>query len=320
MVFVAGLVLAVTSAALAVTAPPPGISPFTSVQSRNQDNGTSYSGPVDGIAHDPNEAGITKTPARGTIGHEDNWGIFAVHLLSKGALGGDGIAITPDVPVIFSNGDGSNTTWLVGMFYGGVDQSVQFNNPDAGHVSAFEVLSRGTQFDLYAVDPTKLAAGANMLNLMSFSAANRTGAAQYTGWVDPNTTSGATFLMHGTSQYNQFIGQATAALKFDGLTNIYFDVDPNFVNPLTGTTGAWASIAQSNHFPTPKIFAGDPDPNAHLSDIFLTFTDQASQQGWDTFSSDQGGWANAAVPEPLTMIGLFLGVGGLGRYLRRRFA
>jgi len=332
VVFVTVLVLAVAGPAWAVTVPPPGISPFTSIQCRNQDVGTGYTPPAsfvgDGIYHDPNTAGIVKNPVRDPVGHEDTWGIFATHLLSHGDLGADGIDIVPGVPVFFSNGDGSNTTWVVGMFYGGVDQKIQFLSPDPSHVSKFSVLNRGLQFDIYAVDPTKLTA-ANMLNLKAFNSGTHTIDDRYPGWVDANTVgagSGATFLMHGSSQYFEFIGQQTdpnlGPFKFDGTTNVYFDVDPNYVNPLTGTTGAWANVANSNHFPTPQIDPNtDPLPGDHLSDVFLTFTDQGSSQGWDTFSSDQGGWANvSSIPEPLTMVGLFLGVGGLGRYLRRRFA
>jgi len=314
IVLMLGMVLVLSQATWAVTVPPPGIGAYTFDRARNQDNGTSYVpttafNPANyNVPFDPHgvvPTGVDISYPLGRVGTEDNWGIALVYQLSNGQPSGSGTAIIAKPPIYYDNSAGTNDTWLVAIFHNGTDREVILSTPTAGHVSDFSVVTTGTQMELWAVDKSMLGALADPNNLLDFNAASRLSANEYAGWLDATSKSTAVRLFTGTSAYAEFKGGVSDSGKFDGTNNIYFDIDAG--------SGAWASaIEPGNFFLTPKLNPSDPD---HYSDIFLTFTDQASDT-WNTYSSDQGGWK--VIPEPLTMLGVFMGVGGLTGYIRRR--
>jgi hypothetical protein len=126
---------------------------------------------------------------------------------------------------------------------------------------------------------------------------------------DPNTTFMSQFDVAGST----------------GSAEFYLDVDPNL-----GTLG---KLLNTNGFPTIAPLPGAPGKTPDglgtyetAADLHLIIDDTptvtGSQYGgapWSITSNDplQG---ITPVPEPLTMLGVVLGVGGLARYVRRRLA
>jgi hypothetical protein len=313
IILAAGLILALSEAAWAYVAPPPpGGSIYTFSRSRNQDMGTSYT--TDSTASPPlntpfdphvtNLGGaVTITPPRGQMGQtEDSWGLAFLYQLSTGRTAADGSIQPQPGGLYYDNSAGDQGTWLVAMFYGGTDRQIVLRTPAAGHVSDFQIVTTGTKIELWAVDKAALSALADPNLLLDYTPGARTAPNQYIGWLDALSEANGERLLTGTSRYQFFNGGVSDNGKFDGTSNIYFDVDPG--------SGAWDALAGSNYFPTPLLSGG----TGSNSDMFLTFADQFSDT-WGASSSDQGGWAGHA-PEPATL-GLLL-VGGLAIIRRRR--
>jgi hypothetical protein len=288
--------------------PQSGIGQYTFERARALTNATTYSTTntnVYGVPFDPHAglpAGVTALSPRGQIEGEDGWGVALVYQLVNGVLAGDGSINPKTGGTYYDNSAGLNNVWLVAVFHGGVDRSVTLRSPSAGHLSDFDVVTTGTQMELWAVPKDSLSSVADPSLLVDYAAGNRTAANQYTGWLDATSMAAGIRLFTATSQYELFKGGLSANGKFDGTMNMYFDVNPE--------SGAWASIADSDHYLTPTI-GGNGD--RHFSDIFMTFTDQYSDT-WNALGSDQGGW-DMKTPEPATLAMLALGALAL---LRRR--
>lgn len=320
------LVAALSEAAWAVT-PPPYWSPVNQLKSRNQDNGTTYAvtDPVAfaaaggfGTTFDPDNlagTGISRTKPTGAVAQpgnpnelEDSWGIIHVYFIKAGTLTGNQTQVNgiPAAPT-WDNSDGLEDTWLVGIFYGGNDTGITFTNPL--NATALTISTEGLHFELWAVDRAALSASATLNgvgpidpeNLVDFDAANRSAANRYDGWVDGVGIK----LLTGVSTEQTFSGTISAdGLTFDGQTDAYFDIDA------TDPTGLWNAAWGSD----PQLLSL---VNSVLSDAYFSWDVQNSSRDWDVASTDLGGVANV-IPEPLTMIGLVLGIGSVGGYLRRR--
>jgi len=236
-------------------------------------------------------------------GTEDQWGIFAMRVIDAGAMFAPGtptadISQKSPVDVSYEWAD-TNTmtgnTALVGIFYDGWTFSVT----KAG--ATLTTQSKGTKFELWAVDKSSLLTTFNSQGpAYDGNAGIRSAQNRYAGWV----TGAGTLLLTGNSVFEEFSGTqlSAAPLAFDGFSHLYFDVPvggPGLWNPLLGTGDYFTA------------------PNGAIADIKLTYDIDPGQNGWSVNSHDDGGFT-FAVPEPLTMLGLVVGVGGVGRYMRRR--
>lgn len=289
------------------------------LKSRNEDSGSLYiiSDLVDfaasgGFGHAYTQAeiaaagsGITKTPSVGGIGTEDSWGIVRLYHIQQGKLDPSKTQVTADGAVSFDDSLGTDSTQLVGMFYGGVDASVMWLN-----ATTVQIQTTGTKFELWAVekanlDASALAAGVNPVDgvtLVGFDATNRTGPNTYEGWLDATSKAGGLQLLSGVTTEQIFLGTINANGVAGG-SNTYFDI--NAAGP-----GAWDAAWGSN--PGLVSFV-----NSVPSDMWFNWTITNSQRGWASQSQDNGGVANV-IPEPITMLGLLFGVGSVGGYIRRR--
>jgi len=309
---VGALVMALAAPVWALTIPtvPGGLVAFNS---RNQDQGTGYvwsdTTPGHSITFDPNRplpTGVTAFAAAGEIGNEDSWGLFTFYQIQHGISDGIG-GIQPSGTVYYSNSDGSNSTWLAGVFYGGVDSSVTISNVQDPFTlvttQLFQVQADDVKFELWAIDKADLVnTVANPLDsnsLTNYIAASRTAANRYTGWVDGLH---GVELLSGTSTYFQFTGQQLSGSTFAGHTLVYWNIDPNDPNALWNP-----SWGLGNYF---------TDPHGNTADMTTDFTDVAGSRDWSTTSKDLGGID--VIPEPITMIGLLMSVVGVGGYVRRR--
>jgi len=336
LIAIVGLVMVVTGTTWAVTVPalpvlgdvyPPG-SDLHAVHfyTRNRDQSTGYLTTVDGTytatsptaaftgpgvlteLKDPDGKFMTRSGAGGVqsaaLGQEDTWGIFSMRILEAGRTTSPGTAFAD----IFKKLGGDLTyewtdtnnitgnTVLVGVFFNGWDSEVVTSG------TSLQVQTVGTRFELWAVDKS-------LVNLEGasqgphYDANFRTAQNRYKTWVD----GGGTLLLDGNATYERFIGTqlSSAPLVFDGQTVVYVDI------PTSGA-GLWdANVGGSAYF---------TDPLGNKADLKLTNDIDPGADGWSVNSHDDGGFMfNEAIPEPLTMLGVLLGVGGVGKYIRRRF-
>lgn len=323
LLLIGGLVLLVASPTWAVTIPTLSAG-WNALQSRNDENGTVYfptppatvadvsPNPFDGDTVPANVTVLTPTAAvlqRDLVGAltgdtpgelEDSWGIFLLYNISPGVLINGGTAVDAIASPTYSNDTGTQDTWIVGVFWGADDKTIALRNPTAGNESDLNVLSSQLSFELWAVDATSLAADHSSNSLTAFNAGLRAAYNRYTGWVDGVS---GTKLLTGTSTYFDFDGTVANAGYFSGDSTIYFDI------PKTGANvGYWNPILGENQLLTA--------PDQTTADAYMTWRLQQSTNGWDAKSQDFGGIY--AIPEPITMIGLLLGAGGLCRYVRKR--
>lgn len=331
---IAGLMLAVTGTAGAVTLP----TGFIAWNARNQDNGTTYT--YTGLApgatitfaatsSDPNvhrflAADGKVIPGSGSPGvKEDSWGIALIYSIAPGALtnpGDDGsIVENTGAPATYTLNSTSGT-WLTAMFHGGSDTMVTITAGSGSVASGGNGIAVGNfsetiqldhlQFELFAVDFSNLSSASGPVSdqtLVQESSARHTAADQYVGWThDAAGNPLGTLMLTGSSNYfasTVVVNGGSGAIVGASIdaTTAYFDVPaagPGLWNPILGAT---------DELLTPS---GDP------SNIWFQWTLINSTRGWAVKSNDAGG--TFAIPEPLTMLGLFLGVTGLGGYIRRR--
>jgi len=243
----------------------------------------------------------------GGLPGESNWGLVSLWKIAPGIATGPNV-IQQDLtklPTYVWNPFDSVQAKITGMFYGGVDQSVTFNAD--GTVT---ILTTGIHVEMRAVDQSSIT-GTLDENPPNFNPLARTAANRYTGWLDG---SGTLLLDASVNLYQRFDGTTLANGVFTGKTDIYVQVN----NVAAGGTGVWNDLWGGGITGLPGYYT---DPAGNNDDVFLeyTLTDPLAT-GWNTLSFDTGGVNITAIPEPLTMIGVFLGVGGLARYVRRRMA
>jgi len=319
------LVAALSEAAWAITPPPywPGTN---QLKSRNEDNGTTYA-VTDlsaflaaggfGTTFDPDNlagTGISRAKPDGAVAQpgsaelEDTWGIVHLYFIKPGNLIANNTAVagTPGATA-WDNSNGLDNTWLVGIFYGGNDTGVTFTNPL--NSTALTISTENVHFELWAVDKAALIASATANgvgpidpeNLVGFDPTNRSAANRYDGWVDGVGIK----LLTGISTEFQFNGTISPdGTSFDGQTSAYFNIDENDASALWNKD--WGGNAQLVSL-----------VNSIPSDAYFTWDLQNGDRDWAVHSTDLGG-VTTVIPEPLTMLGLALGVGSVGGYLRRR--
>jgi hypothetical protein len=314
---------AVVVPAEAVTVPPlPNGTLY--LKSRNQDNGTTYVDlgltPGTTVNLTPADFNTVANPLRvsfkapGSIGGEDTWGIALTYHIAGGVISNPGVngsQVDYVGPIIYDNSAGTQDTWLVAVFYGGTDTGISLtggngsNGIPAGDFSE-TIDSTGVKFKLYAVDKANLAAGVDSVGLLPFSAADHTADDTYVGWTDATALTGAVLLLEGESDYFQstVVVDPSGAVVGSSLdaTTAYFDIPENGAglwNPYFGATDQLLT------------------PTGTPTNLWFQWTLGNSVNGWTVKSDDVGG-AVAVVPEPLTMLGMFLGIGSVGGYLRRR--
>lgn len=260
---------------------------------------------------------------------EDSWGIALLYHVNPGHLNNPGspgsiVGSNGTTPVIYDNSAGTEGTWVTIMFHGGVDTQVTttagngINGIPAGQQKQTAITS-GLMFEAYAVD----AAGINAnlvgalkdpVNLADYVAASRVDFNTYTGWTG-DTIAGSVQLISATSDYfqNSVVVDAAGNIVSNAQdsSTAYFNVDATNTawiwNPLWGTKAGQPAELQ------------DPLSAVPNTNVWFQWTLDNGQRGWNVHSDDVGGAFTNAVPEPVTILGVILGVGSLGGYIRRRF-
>jgi len=300
------------------------------LQLGSADWGTSYEGDSDTYTWDgttwvPDTSGnnLTVHPAQGHIAGEDTWGWFAVNAIYEGEVltPHENIGQAVGSPALWSSSstDGKE---LIGMFWGEKDTVVVLEAS-----GLFSVEGSGFKFAIWEQDAGSFAA-ANPFSATNtpFNSVHR-GANpwDFTGIGDDassvlwasgigqtgfaGTIASTTF----TTSFNPLLtvgskGQGNATLSIQefaagegptgtGTANDYLNTD-YFISPVTGETGDITL-----QFTTTSINPFNEPRDNPLKDATVSNNDPAAVN---------------FVPEPITMLGLLIGVGSVGGYIRRR--
>ena len=229
------------------------------------------------------------------IGDEDSWGIFHVTTIWHGEMNPGGTDIIQEDPPYWEIA--SDPGYLQGIFWGIQDQRVEIYGPDL-----VRIYSTGLEFELW--DTTDGGTGDDYLP------SDRTALNRLPGWVDGT----GELEIAGEGAWYRYIGDADPS-GIDGQTLVYLDVE----------SGAWLD----------PVYPGDPYglqevwtiTQGDIDGLFDTSKEYEIYQTWSVVGDLTEPWTRSEdaargwyvpVPEPVTMLGLFLGIGGLTGYVRRR--
>lgn len=333
---VAGLILAVNGTAGALTFNTPWAGPIT-LHVTNYATGTTYDGTYDvggGVykatfdtvsgkwldaatglytesasqLYDASKCGVLGAAQNAKAG-ENGWGIFQVDNIQEGVFDAvnNKIIVNPAHSAAIWTTNATDGTEIVGAYFDRKDIAVRFTTAGDQFIEA-----AGDQYQMWeqaygvsgVYDPTQGTAGRLLSAGLPIDKYNTVG---YDALGNP--IAGAVNILNGVSTTG-FVGALAATEVFadftpdssSGKVNIFIDV----------TGGTLMSIFDTNIFVSPK-----GGPNA---DIRLDVGDEATTVGgltpWLTHSSDP--LQMDVVPEPITMFSAFLGICGLGTYIRRR--
>lgn len=246
---------------------------------------------------------------------ETSWGIFQVDQILSGSISGPN-SISTGALTLYDKG--ASSTDILGIFYGAVDQTVTFNSAISTTITA-----SGFNYEIFTqpdtiYDPTSSPA---------LGAGARVDENEWSSLVGYDGT-GANKLLAGAERVLTAVGQpgmtaqeflATFDLsQITGTFDTYLSVAP--LTEAFDSTGASVGFSGSQNvnydtdvFPTLGYVPVVPGTTA---DFRLKGTSEPTFNPWLVRSSDPV--TTAFVPEPVTMLGLVLGVGGLAGYIRKR--
>ena len=147
------------------------------------------------------------------------------------------------------------------------------------------------------------------------------------GWALAYSDSGANWLTAGggspvtvTITYNYTLDGSLAAVEWESKVNMYIQLWGGTGNAeRLYEQGAWTRRASDGILKFTDSISGGPPDYKQVSNgtASWTFTPEAGK----FYSIWAGGDAYAwdVVPEPLTMLGMFLGLGSVGAYIRKRW-
>lgn len=277
--------------------------------------------PGGGLASDGNVyPALTKIVGNGSQPGEDTWGVFSIDALYEGRVPNPAqhneIAIQNQPNPLFVSGTANKE--LAGIFHGRVDNGVTFNGD--GSSTTF---STGDKLEVYLQPVGTFDNG-------TAGSSGRLAAGQYktVGFTALNTpVVGSTLVLQGVDQAG-FLG--TAFLPGTEEISQFFPAgdSPGHADLFISLTGALATdnpIFDQNYFIGVSNPAARADLKLHVTTtVNNAFNDPAAVLGtaydWTVTSSDPLTGDITTVPEPVTMMGLVLGIGGLAGYIRRRRA
>lgn len=221
---------------------------------------------------------------------EDGWGILTVTEIYK-----TGTSASNPANILWLPGDNGNTE-LTAIFVGGVDNALVASTDTIG---AEVIQTQGIELFLYentvaSLDP-------------SLGANGRTGFASYTG-----ITGGTLCLdMLVTTGVGQISG-STGPAEFRAI----------FTPDVGGATGSGSFASYVDLVPGTRDY-DQFNTNGMLGGTDLSVngtttanTDFAQNGNWTVLNEDP--FRGNVIPEPITMLGVVLGIGGLAGYIRKR--
>ena len=245
---------------------------------------------------------------------EDGWGLVQIDTIYAGQdngynnIGQLGVKLWETGPV----GVG---TELVATYFNRQDLGVQFLSTDYAH-QTFEY--HNDTFEI--VEQISGTAGAN-LGLAGSGGRVTIGGVLKDKYVGigydaaGNLLSGATVVMSGVGEIGYFgsLANTTGIADFTVIGNTGSGSADQFYS----VTGGTEMLFWDTNFFTPTKGLDYPaDLRIHVTDAPIDYLKVPASYDWLTTSSDP--LTGAHVPEPVTMAGLLLGIGCLGRYIRKR--
>lgn len=316
-----GLVLAVSGMAGAVGIPMRGTGPIVS-HLTNYDDGVVYDYNNGFLADNitPIAAGQQYDPSlvkKAFSGYkldpgESTWGIFKIDQALLGAITGPNTITPTGSNVLYTDGDAGIE--VVGIFYGRFDVSVSFSVDPYTQAMTQVIRSSGDNFEVFT-QPTGTYDDGNA-GAMARVVSNEYAGVGYDGAGTNTLLPGAQLVLTGTTQ--------SGLVSYDSMSTF----TPSGPNTGSGTfsqfwsVGAVAGTAalgsdnawwDTNVFPNGGAMAFVDGTTA---DFRLQGTTSPTNKQWLVSSSDP--LTGAFVPEPLTMLGVFMAVGSLGGYIRKR--
>jgi len=261
----------------------------------NYEVSAAYSGPAGTYFRDANGnfPGLTKVHTGPVQANEDTWGLLYITQLftetPPPALPGPGGVFIPDIAPYFTSG--TDNHYILGMFYGGQDQVVIIDPNGAQHIGISDL-----KFNLYDVTGP-------IANPASLDPNDRVNPDTFPGWNDSGT-----LLVTGTEYSNTFNG--TTGVGPIGSGDVYLNCD---------ATGTWGPLLVNGNWwinNDGNDLLGNP--LGGNSDIWQTWHFNAGQNQIGPWIWSQDSGEAFVVPEPLTMLGVCLGITGLGGYIRNR--
>ncbi len=274
-----------------------------------------------GVAYAP--AQVKQYPGIATRPGESAWGVFRIDQILGAEVTGPN-SITPVSPNVELYTDGDAGVELVGIFYGRQDVSVTFLTP--GPLGIQQITGTGDRYEVFA-QPVGTYNGGGPIG--GPGASNRVAGVpnEYptVGYVGDGTNTllpGAQRVLTGVSQAGVETHEILANFTPDGggsgngTFNLYVSlgpVDPDGAGPLGSYVGTDNYIFDTDAFPNGGATASVPGTTA---DFRLKGTTEPTLKEWLVRSSDP--LTGAMVPEPLTMLGVLAGIGGVAGYIRKR--
>jgi hypothetical protein len=232
--------------------------------------------------------------------NEDNWGLIRISEYRVGDISTDptsirfgNFGISAAVgPAYWTEGKEINghETYLRGMMWGGEDQVIEVTTD-----GEYKIWAAGGEFSIWEVldDP-----GYNPAQIGQHTPSDRP--------VVPD-------------EFPDWFDKANDELMADGTID-YFRFQGDMIGQVDGTTDLLASFTGGAWLDTGYFMDYWMAPQGTPSDLWQTWNigdPHVMSNNW-TLSEDSGRGYYIGIPEPLTMLGVLLGVSSLGGYLRRR--
>jgi len=264
---------------------------------------------------------IKMNPALNTQPNESSWGIFQIDQILSGQVTGWN-SISTGALTLYDKG--SSSTDLVGIFYGGQDVAVKFIDTVT---SEAQISAANFKYEIFAQPDTYykpedpgatpgLGAGARV-DLNEFPHVG------YDGTATNTLLPGADRIITGVGQAGmdnfEFFAQFNPA-SISGSFNTYISTAPLAEAFYSDTTSAGFAGTENVFFDTNIFPCGGfvPVVPGTTADFRLKGGSEPTNWPWLVRSSDP--ITTAYVPEPVTVLGVFLGLGSLAGYIRRRRA
>lgn len=231
--------------------------------------------------------GLTQTPPPNSFFGEDSWGVAQLTTIV-----GSNNQVLWDYAI-------PNTPQITALFFG--EQDTYLNQTTTAGVVSQQIHGVGFKIAFFE-DPAVTAP--NVSNPPAGGTASRTGEAVFTGMTNGNCI----WTLNSTPGFN-------VLFPTDEFFSTFFPFGSGFGN-LNSTGGMYANTGTIN-------LAGGGSLTGTQNDMFtgnptwrIDFTGQSSSGGFLVLADDP--IDTSVIPEPVTMAGLLLGIGGLVRYTRKR--
>ena len=341
MLIVAAFALTISATAQAGSFSSTGWNVPTVMHASDYDAGTVWraldgTDPLPGIYNDPHNELLCVAP-NGVDYGEDTWGIMSIDSIHEGFIltNHTAIKLTPSLPDLWSVGDDGMELW--GIFYGHKDTQVIIN-PDGSQIS----YGSGIQFDIWAQPVGSFTGGPNGVHApLGWGSADRLAQDKYAGvgydaagniigtTTTPGDTSDDAFLWMTMAGAPGFFSSQPAA-SFNGTyypggggpqgvddaggAKLWGEFDDPGVGDVAGVDYGTANATYDLDW----YHSGFTSDKADIRLQIDTEVNTAYSADFDWLVTSSDPLQTYAVPEPVTMLGVFMGISGLAGYVRKR--